>query len=105
MKLNTVYIVPKGTFGDKNTNIQFKGKPELADQIRTIVIGICQYGENRKFKDLNLFIQGDSKEYDGKNSWWIMIEAWSNNQDLFFDFCEFISTELNVELEIGLPLK
>jgi len=48
----------------------------------------------------NLFIQGDS--YHGQGNNWIMIEHWSYNADLFFEFCEYISTKFSLPLEIGL---
>lgn len=103
MKLNSLYIVPRGSFMDKNNNLQFTGKPAIADQIRSFVIKINEYNKNSKFNKLNLFIQGDSKSFDGKGSWWIMIEAWSYNDDLFFEFAEFVAEKFNLNLEIGLP--
>jgi len=45
MKYNTLYIVPKGTFGDKNDNLQFRGNVDMANEIKAIVCGIGQWGE------------------------------------------------------------
>ena len=100
MKYDTLYIVPKGTFGDKNDNLQFRSDVDMANEIKAIVCGIAQWGEYPEFKELSLFIQGDSNDRGG--NWWIMIEHWSFNSDLFFDFCVFISNKFSLPLEIGL---
>lgn len=100
MQPNTLYIVPKGTFGDKNDNLQFRGSKKLWDLIKAEVRGIGQYNENPKFYPLSLFIQGVSRYLEVGQ--WIMIEHWSFNVDLFFEFCEYISIKFSLPLEIGL---
>lgn len=100
MKPNTLYIVPKGTFGDKNDNLQFIGSDDTCTKIKGEVVLINQFGENSHFRELNLFIQGDS--YHGQGNNWIMIEHWSYNADLFFEFCEYVSNKFSLTLEIGL---
>lgn len=103
MKTNTIYIIPKGSFGDKGNNLQFIGSTQDCDEIKSIVRGIGQWGEHPQYKELSLFIQGDSR-YDGVNHW-VMIEAWSFNDDLFWDFCHFIAEKLNLPIELGFPVK
>ena len=101
IKTDVLYIIPKGTFGDKNDNLQLISTKDKCDEVLAIVLGIGQFGDFPKFEPLNLFIQGNSHHGDGK--WWIMIEHWSFDCDLFFEFCEFISNMVKLPLEIGFP--
>lgn len=101
MKKDILYIVPKGTFGDKNDNLQLVSSEYHCNEILSIVRGIGQWNEYPQFEPLNLFIQGDSKQL-GSEDHWIMIEHWSFDSDLFFEFCEFISNMSGFPLEIGL---
>ena len=94
MKENTLIIYPKGTFGDKNNNVQlYKSSTENHTNLKAIVISINQYNIHPHFKSLNLFIQGDQCE-------WTMIESWSDDFDLFIEFCEFLSLELKLYIEL-----
>lgn len=94
MKENTLIIFPAKVFGDKNTNVQlYKSTNKNHIDLKSIVRGIVEYGENKQFSKLNLFIQGDQSE-------WTMIESWSDDEDLFFEFCKFVSDKLSLKLEI-----
>jgi len=95
MKPNILTIYPKGSFSDKNINVQlYKSHPYKHENLKAIVRGIGQYNEHPEFKSLNLFIQGDQPD-------WIMIESWSDNEDLFLEFVEFLGKELDLRIDIA----
>lgn len=93
MKSNILIIFPEGSFGDKNTNVQlYKALPYKHESLKSIVRGIGQYNEHPEFKKLNLFIQGNQSD-------WTMIESWSDDENLFIEFVEFLSKELDLRID------
>lgn len=99
MNSNILIIFPSGVCCDKNTNIQlYESTPEKHQELKAIVRGIGQYGEHQQYKSLNLFIQCDTRDLT-------MIESWSSNEDLFFEFAEFLSKELELEFDIYDSMK
>ncbi len=51
-----------------------------------------------KYNELNYFLQGDS---DNKNDYWLMFEAWSDNDDLFIESCIELSEKLNIQIQFA----
>lgn len=100
-KSDSLYLIPRGSFVDKNNNIQYVGSIEIAEKIKIFVITIAQFPqdlskEELEFRKLNLFIQGDSAY--SKTEHWIMIETWSNLDDLFFEFSEYVANKFGLKL-------
>jgi hypothetical protein len=93
-KLDILLIYPKGSFGDKNNNIQLRTKNnELYNQAKTLFHSELK----QKYIDLEYFLQGDSKFSD---EYWLMFESWSNNDDLFMESVEYLSNKLNIDYDI-----
>lgn len=103
MQNNILYLVTKNF--DKNHSIQLQSSNDLIIyDLHTIFCRICGandpsasniFNQNKykKFVDLNLFLQGRDKN-------WIMLEAWSDKDDLIIEFAEFCAKELNLKLDI-----
>jgi hypothetical protein len=89
MKNNTLTIFLKGELGDKNNNLQLFMSSKIED-----LKMLFWEAKETEFKDLNLFLQGYSKN-------WIMIETWNDNEDLFIKFCEWCSNKLQLKLEFN----
>jgi hypothetical protein len=106
MKPEILYIYTKGSFGDKNTNLQLiTSNQEHLDFITYLHIEISQYYLNAKpeikrFKELNLFRQGFTEITEYNSEGWIMLESWSSNEDLFFEFATYLSEQLKLKIEI-----
>lgn len=93
-KLDILLIYPKGSFGDKNNNIQLRTKnSNLYNQAK-----ILFHSElTQKYSDLKYFLQGDSKF---GNEYWLMFESWSDNCDLFMESVQYLSNKLNIDYDI-----
>lgn len=92
MKENTLLICPPS--GDKNWCLQlYKASLEKHNHLKIIVHNVMQ-SELVIYKILGLFIQGDCKE-------WTMIEMWSDDEELFVQFCEYVSDILELSLEFN----
>ena len=106
MKPEILYIFPNGSFGDKNTNVQLiTFNEEHLDFITSFHCEITQYymtarPEIKKFKDLNLFRQGFTEITEHNSEGWIMLESWSDKEDLFFEFVTYLSEQLKLKIEI-----
>lgn len=107
MKKDIVYLVTKN--GDKNHSIQLWSTDinkiaeinDIFNQIQYLKtttfiphseISLSELKYNR-FTKLDLFKQGYSRE-------WIMLETWSDKEDLMIEFGEFCAKELNLPFDI-----
>ena len=90
---NKFIIYPKGSCGDKNNNVQIElGNIIIAKRI------CCEVHQElgTKFHKLNLFLQGKTLNKDRQ---WVMIESWSEDADLFFEFCEYLAEKYSKKLD------
>lgn len=93
-KLDILLIYPKGSFGDKNNNIQLRTKNNnLYNQAKLLFHSELK----QKYGDLKYFLQGDFKFGD---EYWLMFESWGDNDDLFMESVEYLSNKLNIEYDI-----
>jgi hypothetical protein len=95
MEKERLYIVPRGCMGDKNNNLQLQtDNLSLYLKAKSLFLGEM----TEKFPSLNFFLQGDSGE--NRKPHWLMIEAWSFADDLFYEAAEYMASELKIRLEI-----
>lgn len=105
MEKDIVYLVTK--HGDKNNSIQLwsgdkdkvKKLRDIFDKIHalktmpTLVALMFDTQKYASFMKLNLFLQGYSDN-------WIMLESWSDKEDLVLAFGEFCSKEVQLPFDI-----